>query len=77
MWTVNECESCGGGWDYCHKCETPCDHDKLCSACKGHSWLPARITSPWTLLAIKSFSPWELFRTKRDALASIEYDSLA
>lgn len=78
MWTVNECESCGGsGWDYCHKCEMPCDHDKLCSACNGHNWLPVRITNPMMILAIKSFAPWELFRTKRDAFASIEYDSLA
>jgi hypothetical protein len=55
----------------------PCDHDKLCSACNGHNWLPVRITNPMMILAIKSFAPWELFRTKRDAFASIEYDSLA
>lgn len=77
-WTVEACESCGGsGWDYCHRCEMPCDHDELCRACKGYNWLPVRITDQWKLLAIQHFARWELFRTKRAAFASIEYDSLA
>lgn len=76
MWTVEECKRCyGSGWLYCHACEMLCNHDRLCPDCKGYNWLPVRVFG-FELLAVQAWRPWELYRTRRDAFATIENDPL-
>lgn len=73
LWTVRFCNC--GGFIYCDKCELPCEHDRLCPECHGYDWKPERVRDIIDLLIAKDVG-W-LYRTKREAFASIEYDSLA
>ena len=71
MWTVNYC-NCDGGFEYCHNCEEPCDHDKLCRRCRGWEWYPAKITNWIEMAVVKTSHGFGPYRTRRDAWASIE-----
>jgi hypothetical protein len=79
-WTVSECERCFGfGLLPCLTCERSCDHDRLCPDCKGYGWRPVKVTDPMGLLMLASADKylWGPWNTRREAFATIEYDSLA
>lgn len=79
MWTIVECKKCeGSGWKYCFECNNDagmCEHDKLCSACRGTGYVPERAQG-FTLIALQLSRIAELFPTKRAALEQLEYDYL-
>lgn len=70
MWTVSYCECRGAGMVICLDCEMPCDHDQLCPQCRGYEWYAHRVRDVIDFLTAKDVG-W-LYRTKRDAFASIE-----
>lgn len=76
FWTVGFCDHChGAGYDICLKCEMPCEHDQLCPQCRGYEWYPAKVRDGIEYIVAKD-AGW-LYTSRRDAMSSIEYGSLA
>lgn len=70
LWTVNFCNC--GGFEYCDKCELPCEHDRLCRRCQGWEYYPAKIITWIEMALVQTSVGFGPYRTKRDAWASIE-----
>ena len=70
-WGMEQCPTCqGSGWDWCPKCESTCDHDRICPRCNGNEQVPVKIEG-FALFAAGVIGE-RLYRTRREALAAIE-----
>jgi hypothetical protein len=70
MWTVREC-GCDVGMAFCMECERACDHDEICGRCKGGAWYPDKADAWDIAIGV------DLYRTRRDAELSINYERVS
>lgn len=70
MWTVSFCDC--NGFEYCNKCESPCEHDQLCRRCHGWEWYPVKILTWMDMAIVRNALGFGPYRTRRSAWESIE-----
>jgi DnaJ-class molecular chaperone len=69
IWMIEDCEKCSGsGWSYCSKCETICDHDRLCPKCGGAGQMPKKKEGFAAMVAVT----FEHFNSRRQAQSEID-----
>ncbi len=67
-WGILLCVKCqGSGWEYCQTCEAPCEHDRVCSKCKGNDF----ITKEFSVDLSTIFEPFK-FKSRRHALKALD-----